>query len=331
MWDPVSWALSFTATRIATRVLSLFGADSLTRSLNDAATRWAETLPKELSANAGHTLLGFFGDRVGSSETGERARLASEIEAGRLPSADLWRNALMEQWLERRHSLGDTANAFFAASKDIAEPYVNKLADQLYRASCADEAKWRVTIMEKLEQLHEHVRAARVLDRIGRERADSRNGQATDGPSPTDAYWRIQRLLEEGYGATRRVSTDPLVNGSPHDVLVEGNPPSSGELFDLTKSNLIDFYFVDERRPSWWIRRGLVRVARNLRRDRASHHHSTLLVIAPNEWLLANTSVLTDDFKEALPVKPQGRNHIRFLSIEDAATINARQAVERVG
>lgn len=150
-FDPISWGLGFGSTKLANSLIERTYPSDLPQRLIKEAKKWSEELPPEI-----YTIPEAIFEFNGTSEFNGEAR--SKLQAvlymhTSIPSENIWHNALLETWAEKKKALGSSANGFFIQDKNNSQKYIRKLAKALYRECKKDPALFQVTALGNLATL----------------------------------------------------------------------------------------------------------------------------------------------------------------------------------
>lgn len=133
-FDPLSWALSFSLGGAVKHAWKKLRPDEFTRALRAAVAAWHAELPPEWV----HIETMFAIANSSEEATGDRAKLAKELHAERIPSVQVWLAALLEQWREARAAQDDSPWPFFQLSEADVRPHLRRLAVELHAAGGVD-------------------------------------------------------------------------------------------------------------------------------------------------------------------------------------------------
>jgi len=169
-FDPISWMLGYGATQLVDRVRKAVEVKELRRLLVKSAESWQLTLPEALATQT-QALLGFvfaapLSGEITHADTARRRMTRTLLQERTIPPADLWLDALLEQWSDKRTELGPDAHPFFELSEEVAREYLQGLANALARA-CRDDATLLLgTVLAKIERIQEQTGSYRGVDEI---------------------------------------------------------------------------------------------------------------------------------------------------------------------
>ena len=147
-----AWLFGYAGTKLANGVLERLRGDKLTLDLYRATEKWAATLPDEAALASIYAL---FPDAVADDELDERpalARLRSELRKPNVPTEEIWRDSLLEQWRFVRENAKDP-NDFFRLPQADARKHLSALALKLHTVCSQHEALFRATTISLLREL----------------------------------------------------------------------------------------------------------------------------------------------------------------------------------
>jgi len=157
-FDPFSWAIGFTLTRAAGRLLKKSEARAFADSLRKAVLKWSRGLPQELSDlhpdAVVHRLFDADSDQLGPKRRQLRERFQQEIP----PTEDDWFEAIGERREEVRTDVGDDAQMFFKRKSTVVEPHIRELARLLHQVCVKNEAFFKVGMYRMVTELWERDR-----------------------------------------------------------------------------------------------------------------------------------------------------------------------------
>lgn len=174
-FDPLNWAIGFTLTRTAGRLLKRAGVETLSARLREAVLKWSRDLPEELSDLCPDAVV----NRLFEAQDGQlgpkRLFLAECFDKETVPEENTWFEAIYERRDEVRREFGDDAQRFFRAEPADVESHIRTLAKALHRECIKDETSFKVSaygMLKGLSQPQEHPRPslprpARPADGLG--------------------------------------------------------------------------------------------------------------------------------------------------------------------
>jgi fido (protein-threonine AMPylation protein) len=146
-FDPVTWAVGYTASRGASALLGKVFDVGAYGEIRAAATKWSSELPDEIQTPA--EALFDIDLAEGEEASPSRTKLKKAIlELHTIPTEDEWFAALIESWDFKREQLGAHGNAFFQLERSVAEEHLRKLAQAIF-AACASVLKYSQPLLVK--------------------------------------------------------------------------------------------------------------------------------------------------------------------------------------
>lgn len=156
--DPISWAVNYGLTTLARGTFDA-AFKSLSAKLENTVSSWSNELPTDVHFNA-EALFDDLRSSYDLTDFPARAALRREFEASRIPTKDIWLQALLERW--QLVSRKDDVQPFFKQPIDVAEPQLRMLSERL-ETVCAQSAElFQATIYRQITEL------AASFRRIGR-------------------------------------------------------------------------------------------------------------------------------------------------------------------
>jgi hypothetical protein len=142
-FDPLTWALGYSLSKVANGLLGVVFSDDLPRRLAKVAETWAaEQVDVDPALHPEALFSGGTGD--GGSA---RLELRATIEAKRVPEAHLWRDALVEHW--RVVGTRPDVTAFFSSDEQDASSRLAILAGRLSAEMGRDADHFRTEIIAR--------------------------------------------------------------------------------------------------------------------------------------------------------------------------------------
>lgn len=147
-----AWAIGFGLSKAAGRAITLATEESLASKLNDVARTWACALPPEhwLDPSA------LIAEPLNDQELTNRPQLEvlrTQLREKTIPDADVWKNALVEEWASKRIRLRENAQPFFLLPENEATAHLTKLAISLHSTCKNEEPLFRGTVLSLLDQI----------------------------------------------------------------------------------------------------------------------------------------------------------------------------------
>ncbi|TLS77483.1 Fic family protein [Photobacterium damselae] len=150
-FDPLTWGLGFGMTKMANTLIERTYPNDLPVRLRGAAKKWADELPIGVQTPI-ESIFNIQEDVEFSGSARSRLQAILYMHTS-IPSEDVWFDALIETWYEKKQKLGDEGNAFFTQDKNSSQKYIRKLAKSLYRECQKDSALFQVTALTHLANL----------------------------------------------------------------------------------------------------------------------------------------------------------------------------------
>ena len=147
--DPISWAVNFGLTTLAKGTFDV-AFKSLSAKLQSAVREWSNELPADVQFNT-EALFDSLRPNNEKSEFPARAALGKEFEASRVPTMDIWLQALLERWQYVRKSTD--VHEFFKQPIDVAITQLRNLAKRLETVCRQNEELFRATSLDLLSDL----------------------------------------------------------------------------------------------------------------------------------------------------------------------------------
>lgn len=147
-----AWLFGYAGTKLANGVLERLRGDKLTVDLYRAAEKWAAGLPDHAGLASVYAL---FPEAVTEDELAERpalARLRLELRQSNVPTDEVWRDSLFEQWRYVRANIRHPQD-FFLLSESDARAHLGALALRLHTVCSQHEALFRATTITLLQEL----------------------------------------------------------------------------------------------------------------------------------------------------------------------------------
>lgn len=217
--DPISWALNLGLTTLAKGTIEAV-FNSLSAKLESAVRKWSSELPANVQF-ATEALFDVLTPRHDRSEFPARTALAKELEAYRIPTADMWLQALLERWKFVSRDV-DVQN-FFKQPIAVAEAQLRILAERLETVCAQDEKLFQTTIYRLLSEFaakfvqsdalaHPHFPTALVDQKIEDEVTLYRKSRFFEEFDRLGSSLRFARSLVEGElsGGTNAVRSRAL-------------------------------------------------------------------------------------------------------------------------
>ncbi len=147
--DPISWAVNFGLTTLARGTFEV-AFKSLSAKLEGAVRDWSNELPADVQFNTEALFDGLRRDYE-KSDFPARTAPGKEFEASRIPTMDMWLQALLERWQFVRR--GNNVQEFFKQPIDVAEAQLRTLSKRLETVCAQNEELFRVTTYELISAL----------------------------------------------------------------------------------------------------------------------------------------------------------------------------------
>ena len=110
MYPLLSWILTFSIGKISDALIDRMYNPAFNKQLEKVFLDWAKSLPKDKQTWPD---VFFMTDK--KVEIGKSHQKLNEAFCiiGSIPTIEIWNDALIERWQERKSVLGDSANGFF--------------------------------------------------------------------------------------------------------------------------------------------------------------------------------------------------------------------------
>ena len=157
-FDPLSWAIGFTLTRAAGRLLKKSEAKAFADSLRKAVLKWSRGLPQELSDLHPDAVVKRLFEADCEQLGPKRQHLQECFEGEIIPEEDVWFEAISERREEVYSEVGDDAQRFFKVDPAVAESHIRTLAEALHRECVKNDEFFKVTLFAMIKELVERDR-----------------------------------------------------------------------------------------------------------------------------------------------------------------------------
>ncbi len=151
-FDPLSWAIGFTATRIALWMGGKLFTDNLPAQLRAAAEEWAKQVPEEIRPYP-DALFPELYEVLDKEKRPCLAHLRKTLNQNVAPTRNDWLHALKEQWEWVRTKLADDAHIFFQQPWQVIEPHLSEFATKLYETCIQDRTVAQKKMLQELNEL----------------------------------------------------------------------------------------------------------------------------------------------------------------------------------
>ena len=119
-FDPVTWAVGYTASKGATTLLARVFDDGAYAEIQAAASKWSSDLPDEIRTPS-EALFDIDPTETAEDSTNRRKLKAAIVELHKVPTEEEWFDALLESWEFKREQLGSAGRAHVVASHDLKD------------------------------------------------------------------------------------------------------------------------------------------------------------------------------------------------------------------
>lgn len=155
MFDPVSWGTSFLLNTTGKQFFESY-FKGLAPDLAKTAQSWEKKLPDALHFNIDALF-----SQVSSGDDGDnfpkRKALADTLRQLRIPSREVWYDALVERWWELRDN-GEENRPFFLQPPEEAEKHLRLLASQLEVICTKNKDLFQITTIGLLSEIGQSVK-----------------------------------------------------------------------------------------------------------------------------------------------------------------------------
>ena len=147
-FDPITWAIGYTASKSATALISKIFDDGAYSKIREAAREWSQELPGEIRTPV-ESLFDIVTIEPDKGIGSHSQKLKSAIlELNTVPTEEEWFDALMESWEFKREQLGRDGNAFFRLPRSEAAAHLHGLAEAIF-AACASVLEYSQPLLVK--------------------------------------------------------------------------------------------------------------------------------------------------------------------------------------
>lgn len=147
-FDPLTWLLGYGMSRGSNKILDAFAKTGLSSRLLNDFEDWAKGLPSDKYVAAA-ALFPNLPTQTDPAQHPARAQLSRDFSDRRVPTKEIWLDALVEQWHEVKHSIPEP-QPFFNLPEDEARRLLEDLARRLATRCEQDENMFRSTVLEAL-------------------------------------------------------------------------------------------------------------------------------------------------------------------------------------
>jgi pyrimidine-nucleoside phosphorylase len=156
--DPLSWAVGFALDATASRFVDKAMAFTLASELKREAAEWAKGLPPTRWLYV-PTLFQRSNENETSSPMVARGTLQETLACERIPSHQVWLDALIEQWRMIRARSDTDRQPFYDCDEEIVLPHLAELARRLHSVCQRHDTLFRTHAAQMLEDILARVSA----------------------------------------------------------------------------------------------------------------------------------------------------------------------------
>ena len=156
--DPLSWAVSFALDATASRFVDKTMASTLASELKREAAEWAKSLPPTRWLYLA-TLFQRPNDNEKTAPAVARETLQETLACERIPSLEVWLDALIEQWRMLRARSDTDRQPFYDCEEEVVLPHLTELATRLHYVCQRHATLFRTHAAQMLEDILARVSA----------------------------------------------------------------------------------------------------------------------------------------------------------------------------
>jgi len=152
----VSWALGYTASKLADKVID----GDLERRLRVVISKWADSVKGIAYIDPDALFSCSIEAELDAEQAPELLRIRKLLEEGQLPSEEKWCSAFIERWriIKARHKeMGEKAQEFFCLSEEKATEHLRVLATRVHHECTKEAGVFNPHVVASLRSLREEV------------------------------------------------------------------------------------------------------------------------------------------------------------------------------